>query len=219
MWTAQNRGCYDRSRLRYPSDLTDEEWAYVAPQIPAAKRGGNKRHVDVREVMNGILYALSTCCQWRAIPKDLPPRSTVYDHFELWSWDGTLERIHHALYVTCRDREEREGSPSAATIDSQSVKRAEKVGAHRSVWLRCGKKDQRQEAPHSRRYTRPSVERRCSSCRCPGPRWGGVRSRRTYARTVSVHPGHLRRCRLPGATRRIGSNAKRRLGHRNRQAQ
>ena len=194
MWTAQNRGCYDRSRLRYPSDLTDEEWAYVAPQIPAAKRGGNKRHVDVREVMNGILYALSTCCQWRAIPKDLPPRSTVYDHFELWSWDGTLERI-------------------------QSVKRAEKVGAHRSVWLRCGEKDQRQEAPHSRRYTRPSVERRCSSCRCPGPRWGGVRSRRAYARTVSVHPGHLRRCRLPGATRRIGSNAKRRLGHRNRQAQ
>jgi transposase len=128
MWTAQNRGRYDRSRLRYPSDLTDEEWAYVAPQIPPAKRGGNKRHVDVREVMNGILYVLSTGCQWRAIPKDLPPRSTVYDYFELWSWDGTLERIHHALYVACRDREEREASPSAAIIDSQSVKSAEKGG-------------------------------------------------------------------------------------------
>jgi len=128
MWTAQNRGRYDRSRLRYPSDLTDEEWAYVAPHIPPAKRGGNKRHVDVREVMNGILYVLSTGCQWRAIPKDLPPRSTVYDYFELWSWDGTLERIHHALYVACRDREEREASPSAAIIDSQSVKSAEKGG-------------------------------------------------------------------------------------------
>jgi len=128
MWTAQNRGRYDRSRLRYPSDLTDEEWSYVAPHIPPAKRGGNKRHVDVREVMNGILYVLSTGCQWRAIPKDLPPRSTVYDYFELWSWDGTLERIHHALYVACRDREEREASPSAAIIDSQSVKSAEKGG-------------------------------------------------------------------------------------------
>lgn len=128
MWTVQNRGRYDRSRLRYPSDLTDEEWAYVAPQIPPAKRGGNKRHVDVREVMNGILYVLSTGCQWRAIPKDLPPRSTVYDYFELWSWDGTLERIHHALYVACRDREEREASPSAAIIDSQSVKTTEAGG-------------------------------------------------------------------------------------------
>ena len=128
MWTAQNRGRYDRSRLRYPSDLSDEEWAHVAPQIPPAKRGGNRRHVDVREVMNGILYVLSTGCQWRAIPKDLPPRSTVYDYFELWSWDGTLERIHHALYVACRDREEREASPSAAIIDSQSVKSAEKGG-------------------------------------------------------------------------------------------
>src|SRR5665213_4448980 len=126
MWTAQNRGRYDRSRLRYPSDLTDEEWACVAPQIPAAKRGGNKRHVDVREVMNGILYVLSTGCPWRAIPKDLPPRSTVYDYFELWSWDGTLARIHHALYVACRDREEREASPSAAIIASHSVKSAEK---------------------------------------------------------------------------------------------
>jgi transposase len=128
MWTAQNRGRYDRSRLRYPSDLSDGEWAHVAAHIPPAKRGGNRRHVNVREVMNGILYVLSTGCQWRAIPKDLPPRSTVYDYFELWSWDGTLERIHHALYVACRDREEREASPSAAIIDSQSVKAAEKGG-------------------------------------------------------------------------------------------
>ena len=128
MWTAKNRKRYDRSRLRYPSDLTDEEWALVAPLIPPAKRGGNKRHVNVRDVMNGIMYVLSTGCQWRAIPKDLPARSTLFDYLDLWSWDGTLERIHHALYVECREREEREASPSAAIIDSQSVKSAEKGG-------------------------------------------------------------------------------------------
>ena len=72
MWTAKNRRRYDRSALRYPSDLTDEEWAHVDSLIPPARRGGNKRHVDVREVMNGIMYVLSTGCQWRAIPKDLP---------------------------------------------------------------------------------------------------------------------------------------------------
>ena len=132
MWTAKNRGRYDRSKLRYPSDLTDEEWAHVAELIPPARRGGNKRTVDVREVMNGIMYVLSTGCQWRAVPKDLPPRSTLYDYFDLWSWDGTLGRIHHALYVQCREQEEREASPTAAIIDSQSVKSAEK-GGRRSI--------------------------------------------------------------------------------------
>ena len=95
---------------------------------PTATRGGNKRHVDVREVMNGIMYVLSTGCQWRAIPKDLPPRSTLFDYLDLWSYDGTLDRIHHALYVECREQGEREASPTAAIIDSQSVKSAEKGG-------------------------------------------------------------------------------------------
>jgi transposase len=128
MWTAQNRRRYDRSQLRYPSDLTDEEWAYVAPLIPPAKPGGNKRSVDVREVMNGIMYILRTGCPWRATPKDLPPRSTLFDYFDLWSYDDTLDRIHHALYVECREQGEREASPTAAIIDSQSVKSAEKGG-------------------------------------------------------------------------------------------
>jgi len=128
VWTAENRPRYNRDKLRYPSDLTDEEWGRVARLIPPAKRGGNRRHVDVREVMNGIMYVLSTGCQWRAVPKDLPPRSTLYDYFDLWSWDGTLGRIHHALYVECREQEEREASPTAAIIDSQSVKSAEKGG-------------------------------------------------------------------------------------------
>jgi transposase len=126
MWTAENRGRYDRSKLRYPSDLTDEEWAHVEPLIPPGK--GSMRRVNVREVMNGIMYILSTGCQWRAIPKDLPPRSTLFDYLDLWSYDGTLDRIHHALYVECRERGEREASPTAAIIDSQSVKSAEKGG-------------------------------------------------------------------------------------------
>ena len=128
MWTVENRARYDRSKLRYPSDLTDEEWSLAKTEIPRAKQGGNKRTVDVREVMNGLMYVLSTGCQWRAIPKDLPPRSTVHGYFCLWNWDGTLDRVHHALYVKCREREEREASPTACVIDSQSVKSAEKGG-------------------------------------------------------------------------------------------
>ena len=128
MWTNDNRARYDRSKLRYPSDLTDEEWGLIRPRIPPAKRGGNKRTVDVREVVNGLLYVLSTGCQWAAIPKDLPPRSTVNHYFCRWDYDGTLDRLHHALYVRCRELAGREASPTAAIIDSQSVKSAEKGG-------------------------------------------------------------------------------------------
>jgi transposase len=128
VWTAENRGQYDRSKLRYPSDLTDDEWAVIAPLIPRAKRGGNKRTVNEREIVNGILYILSTGCQWSALPKDLPPRSTVNDYFRRWDDDRTLDRIHHALYLKCREQADRKVSPSAAIIDSQSVKSAEKGG-------------------------------------------------------------------------------------------
>jgi transposase len=128
MWTSENRRRYDRSQLRYPSDLTDDEWGFVAPLIPLAKPGGNKRSVDIREVMNGVMYILGTGCQWRALPKDLPPKSTVHDYLVLWTCDGTLDRIHHALYVACREQAEKETSPTAAIIDSQSVKSAEKGG-------------------------------------------------------------------------------------------
>ena len=127
MWTVANRARYDRSELRYPSDLTDEEWALACTEIAHAKRGGNKRTVDVREVLNGLMYVLSTGCQWRAIPKDLPLRSTVNHYFCRWQHDGTLDRLHHALYVRCREQAGREASPTAAIIDSQSVKSAEKA--------------------------------------------------------------------------------------------
>ena len=129
MWTSKNRARYDRSKLRYPSDLTDEEWGLVEPLIPPGKTGGGKRAVIMREVVNGLMYVLSTGCQWRAIPKDLPPKSSVYDYFDLWTYDGTLERIHDALYEQCRERAQRKASPTAAIIDSQSVKSAEKGGS------------------------------------------------------------------------------------------
>ncbi|WP_412050760.1 IS5 family transposase [Hoeflea sp. Naph1] len=128
MWTKANRGKYNRDGLRYPSDLTDAEWALVEPLIPPAKRGGRRREVNVREVLNGLLYVLSTGCQWRAVPKDLPPKSTLFSYFDLWNWDGTLGRIHQELYVKCREAMGREASPTAAVIDSQSVKGAEKGG-------------------------------------------------------------------------------------------
>ena len=128
MWTPENRQRYNRDKLRYPSDLTDEEWALIAPLIPPAKRGGRRRTVDLREIVNGIMYVLSTGCQWRYMPKDLPPKSTVFDYLDLWIYNGTLDRIHHALYEKCREQAGREASPTACIIDSQSVKSAEKGG-------------------------------------------------------------------------------------------
>lgn len=129
MWTVENRARYNRDRLRYPSDLTDEEWALIEPLIPPGRSGGGKRRANLREVVNGLMYVLSTGCQWRAIPKDLPPRSTVHDYFVLWTCERTLDRIHHALYVACREQAGREASPTASIIDSQSVKSAEKGGS------------------------------------------------------------------------------------------
>jgi transposase len=128
MWTDKNRARYNRDQLRYPSDVTDDEWAIIAPMIPPAKRGGRKREVDIREVFNGVMYVLSTGCQWRYLPKDLPPKSTVYRYFCYWGYTRTLERIHHALYVKCRDKLGREASPTACIVDSQSVKGGEKGG-------------------------------------------------------------------------------------------
>jgi transposase len=104
------------------------EWAYVAPLIPPPKPGGGKRRTDMRAVMNGVMYILSTGCQWRYLPKDFPPYSTVHHYFIWWHCDGVLDRTHHALYVACREKAEREASPTAAIIDSQSVKSAEKGG-------------------------------------------------------------------------------------------
>lgn len=128
MWTAETRRRYERRGDRYPSDLSDAEWAIIEPMIPPAKRGGRRRTTDVREVVNAILYVLETGCQWRALPRDFPPKSTVHAYLDLWEWDGTLARIHYALFARVREEAGREASPTAAIIDSQSVKGAEKGG-------------------------------------------------------------------------------------------
>src|ERR1700750_1737099 len=128
MWTTENRPRYNRDKLRYPSDLTDEEWALVEPLIPPAKHGGGRRRGGVGGGVKGGMYVLSTACQWRYLPKDLPPKSTVHDYLTRWNYDGTIERVHHALYVQCREMAGRQASPTACVIDSQSVKSAEKGG-------------------------------------------------------------------------------------------
>jgi transposase len=128
MWTTGQRQAHERRGPRYPSDLTDAEWALVEPFIPPARRGGRRRTVDVREVLDGLLHVLATGCRWRALPKDLPPKSTVHDYLPLRAWDGTLRRLHHALFVQAREQAGKEASPTAAIIDSQSVKGAEKGG-------------------------------------------------------------------------------------------
>jgi putative transposase len=113
------------SRKRYPSDLTDRQWAIVEPLIPPAKAGGRPRAVDMREVVNAILYLNRSGCQWDMLPHDLPPKSDVSFYFARWRDDGTWQTIVDALRTKVRTEvEHRQATPSAASVDSQTVKSA-----------------------------------------------------------------------------------------------
>ena len=128
MWTEITRPQYERAALRYASDVTDGEWAVILPLLPPAKPLGRPRSTDLREVLNALLYMMRSGCQWRMLPTDFPPRSTVQRYFYAWREDGTWLRINHELLMKARLAEGREASPSAGVIDSQSVKTTESGG-------------------------------------------------------------------------------------------
>lgn len=127
-WTETTRPQYRREGLRYASDLTEAEWRIVAPFLPPRSCVGRPREVELREVVNAILFIAATGCQWRQLPKDFPPYSTVQGYFYVWRDEGRWASINHALVMAAREKEGREASPTAGVIDSQSVKTCESGG-------------------------------------------------------------------------------------------
>lgn len=119
----------------YPTDLTDEQWHTIARLVPPAKPGGRPREVDMRQVLNGLFYIARTGCAWRMLPKEYPPKDTVYYYFKMFREDGTWEHIHDLMRKRVRVKHGRQQQPSAGIVDSQSVKTTEKRGSAPAMTL------------------------------------------------------------------------------------
>lgn len=136
MWTKEHQATYRREGGRFPSNLTDAEWERLGPLIPAASPGGRPRKTDMRAAMNAIFYLLRTGCAWRYLPRDgFPPRSTVYNIFRKFQRDGTWDAIWAELHMALRERLGHDAGPTAAVLDSQSLKAAEKGAAKTTQWV------------------------------------------------------------------------------------
>ena len=136
MWTDEHRAAHGQTGTGFPSDLTDPELKRLEPLIPPARPGGRPRGTDMRQAMNAILYLLRTGCPWRYLPRDaFPPRSTVYNIFRRFQAEGRWEAIWAELHMSLREGLGREASPSAAVLDSQTVKSAEKGARKTTEWV------------------------------------------------------------------------------------
>jgi len=127
-WTGITRPKYRREGLRYASDTTDEEWALIEPHLPPPASRGRTRETDLRDAVNAIYYIAQSGCQWRMLPKDFPPYSTVQRYFYDWRNRGIWQAINHVLLMEVREAAGREASPTTGVIDSQSVKTTESGG-------------------------------------------------------------------------------------------
>jgi len=189
MWTPAIREKYSRNASRYQSDVTDKEWRVIEPLLPGPRTRGRPRGWPLREIINAIFYVMRSGCPWRLIPVDLPPWSTVYRWFAAWRDACVFERINYTLVMADRESIGREASPSAAIIDSQSVKTTEAGGPR---GYDAGKKvNGRKRHALVRTRARPRTASREHS---------GSRRRRAspvhFPRLVSLHRLRLRRQRL-----------------------
>jgi len=215
VWTPDHRRAANRSGLRYPSDLTDAEWAIVEPMIPPARHGGRKRSVNVREVLNGIFYVLWTGCQWQALPKDLPPKSRCTTISNCGTGTARLSAFITRFTWRCVSRKDMKRARRPPSSTRRRRKEPRKAGFARSCRLRRGQEDQGSQAAHPGRHVGPPAERRRSSRQRSGPR----RRSRTAAHgtpLVPLHRARLRRCRLPGSKDGEGRRRHGLLGHRDR---